>query len=406
MSSPEPAEIYLDSCATTPLDPRVAVAMAEAESAGFANPASPHRAGRRAKKLLEEAREGIAQLLDAPWADAPGPCVVFTSGGTEANNLALLGMAGDSPGRIVISSIEHPSVDGPAAVLTARGYDVQRARVNQQGVLDLEHAVSLLTPQTRLVSVMLGNNETGVLQPVAELAAECQRRDIPLHTDAVQAIGKISVGFSGLRLAALSLSGHKFHGPRGIGALVVSRRTQPRPLFLGGFQQAGIRPGTEPVGLVVGLFAALRIAHDELAKRSQYLRGLQQQFEGALLSLIPEATVLGAAAGRLPHVSNVSFPGLDRQALLMALDLAGIGCSSGSACASGSSERSPVLTAMGLCDEVLDSALRFSWSVQTEAGEIDESVRRILLVVNKLRQQNSAENPDWPSRQRTRKTVY
>lgn len=389
MPSREGVEIYLDNNATTPVDPRVAAAMAEAEMLGFANPASAHGAGRRARKLLEDAREGIAELLNLPLDDA-GRGVIFTSGGTEANNLALQGLVRGSPGRVVISSIEHPTVDGPANALAERGYDVQRIRVGPDGVIDLEHGISLLTPETQLASLMLGNNETGVLQPISQFAAVCATLGIPVHTDAVQAVGKIPVNFRELGVSALSLSAHKFHGPRGMGALLVAPGVEPRPLMFGGFQQAAIRPGTESVALVVGLWSALRLWHAESRSRVEHLFGLQQRFESQLRAGCPELVINGATANRLPQTSNISFPGLDRQALLMALDLAGVACSTGSACASGSSEPSPVLRAMGLADAVVEGALRFSWSAQTEAWEIDETVGRILFVTNKLRRKNSA----------------
>jgi cysteine desulfurase len=231
---------------------------------------------------------------------------------------------------------------------------------------------------------MLGHNETGVLQPVAELAVICAKHGAPLHTDAAQVVGKVPVNFRKLGVATMTVAAHKFHGPLGIGALVVRHGIELEPQLYGGFQQAGLRPGTEPVALVVGMCRALELWNAEQSERVARLRELRDRFERAILSGWPAAVVLGARAERLPQTSNIAFVGLDRQALFMALDLAGVACSPGSACASGSSATSPALVAMGCEAAVLTSALRFSLGATTTASDIDEATRRILHCCNNL----------------------
>jgi cysteine desulfurase len=394
--------IYLDHNATTPLLPEAAAAMAECQSASFANPESQHQLGRRARRALEEAREGIAEILGADLNGRQPDLVIFTSGGTEANNLALIGLSGvlgAVAGRIVISSIEHPSIAEPARFLARRGWQVERLPVSPEGVTRVGKGDILLFPDSFvpvtptdgksrmspfLVSVMLANNETGVIQPIRELAAVCHAAGVPSHTDAVQAVGKIPVNFHQLGVTAMTIAAHKFHGPRGIGALIVRGGTPIEPQLFGGFQQYGIRPGTEPVALAVGMHSALRIFAREQSDRRERITRLRDRFEAALIAAYPSAVIHGAAAERLPNTSCIAFPGLDRQALVMALDMAGIACSTGSACASGSSEPSPTLVAMGLPERLVGSSLRFSFGATTTADIIDEAVERIVKVLNTL----------------------
>jgi cysteine desulfurase len=235
------------------------------------------------------------------------------------------------------------------------------------------------------VSVMLANNETGVLQPVAEIAQAAAAHGIPVHTDAIQAVAKIPVNFRELGVAAMSVAPHKFHGPLGIGGLLLKHGAGLRPLFHGGFQQAGLRPGTESVALAVGFFTALVMADRELAERQKRVRGLREKLESLLLAGIPSAVIIGAASARLPTTTCVAFPGINRQALVMALDMAGVACSTGSACASGSSEPSATLVAMGLPPEQIESAIRLSLSALTTAEETAEAAKRILKCVKHLR---------------------
>ncbi len=377
--------IYLDNNSTTPIDPAVAEAMAECYRAGYANPASQHESGRRARKRLEEAREGIGYLVGADLSSNDADQVVFTSGGTEANNLAIRGLAGQAAGNVVISAIEHPSVVGAAEHLRHRGFEIRRLRVSRNGVVDLDHLQQMIDASTRVVSIMLGNNETGVLQPVAEAARLCKQARVPLHTDAVQVVGKLPVSFREVGVAALTLSAHKFHGPRGIGALILRPDVKLEPIMFGGFQQAGLRPGTEPVDLAVGMYEALRMWAEQGDQRARQMCELRDRLEQLLSSQLDCCVINGAGAARLSHTSNISFLGLNRQALLMALDLAGVDCSTGSACASGSSEPSPVLLAMGCEKDVVEGSLRISLGAQTRREEIDEAATRIVLAVKKLR---------------------
>jgi len=379
--------IYLDHNSTTPQLAEVTAAMAECQASAWGNPASQHQAGRNAHRLLEDARDAIGQMLGADTTGREPDQVIFTSGGTEANNLALLGLAaarGATPGEAVISAIEHPSVSGPAEHLERSGWRIRRLGVSRDGVVDVDQLADLLNPNTRFVTVMLGNNETGALQPIQELAALCNQAGVPLHTDAVQVVGKLPVDFRSLGVSTLSAAAHKFHGPKGIGALVVRHGIALRPILFGGFQQAGLRPGTECVSLAVGMRRALEIFVRQQEARAAAISALRNRLESALKAGYPRLVVNAAGAPRLPHTSNVSFRGLDRRALLMALDLAGVACSSGSACASGSSEPSPVLLAMGCDKETVAGSLRFSLGATTTAEEIDEAVRRILAVTRRL----------------------
>lgn len=397
--------IYLDNNSTTPVDAAVIAAMAECDRQGYANPASSHAAGRTARRVLEAAREEVGTLLGANLAGMAADRVIFTSGGTEANNLAILGLAAAAlkttsgrqetgerrvetaalPPRAVISAIEHPSVLGPAQQLERLGWRVDRVGVSRAGVAQLDELERLLSPETRIASVMLGNNETGVVEPVAEIAAICRARGIVVHTDAVQAVGKIGVSFRDLDVDAMTVAAHKIHGPRGIGALILRGGVPIEPILFGGFQQAGLRPGTESVTLAVGMAAALRIWHDRAADCERHLRELRDSFEAQLAAAWPGLIVNGGEAERLPQTSNVAFPGVDRQAMLLALDMAGICCSTGSACASGSNEPSPVLRAMGCDEEVVGSALRFSFGRPNTLAEVGDAVARIVKLANELR---------------------
>ncbi len=351
----------------------------------YGNPQSQHQLGRRARQLLEDSREGIASILGAELFGRNPDRLIFTSGGTEANNLAIFGLTGGftarSPGRAsAISAIEHPSVARPAEVLSARGWRVDRLEVSSDGVVRLDGFPRLLDQSNplRLVSVMLANNETGVIQPVGRLAELATDSGVPLHTDAAQVVGKVPVNFRALGVTALSCAAHKFHGPRGIGALLVRGDVKLEPLLWGGFHEQGLRPGTESVALAVGMFTALDIFQREQAARLDRLTRLRDRFETALRAGFPTVVIHGAAADRLPNTTCAAFPGHDRQALVMALDLAGVACSTGSACASGSSEPSPTLLAMGLPKPLVESSLRFSLGATTTEAEIDEAAARIL----------------------------
>jgi cysteine desulfurase len=371
--------LYLDNSATTPLLPAVWEALRPYLTDVYGNPASAHQFGRRARQALEDARERIAALLDA-FPDE----VIFTSGATEANNLALFGLSGDPPRHLVASPIEHPSVAEPLRQLAATGFTLDCLPVNREGIVRTDALPGLLRLETRLVAVLLANHETGAVQPIRALAESLDRR-AAFHCDATQAVGKIPVRFHDLGVTTLALSAHKFHGPKGIGVLLLRRGDKLRPRSWGGHQQQGRRPGTEPVALAVGLAAALDLACREMERRHETVRRLRRRFLDVLLQTAAPVVLNGPEKGGLPHTVNVSFPGLKADALLMALDLAGVACSTGSACSSGSLLPSPVLQAMGVADDVLRSAMRFSLSALLTAEEVDEAARRIASAVRRLR---------------------
>jgi len=376
--------INLDHNATTPIHPEVAEAMMRCYLEGHGNAASSHRHGRRARQVLEDAKEGIGRILGADITGMRAERILLTSGGTESNNLALFGLAGKPPGQVIVSSVEHASVAGAADELERRGFHVQRVRVDTAGRVDEAHLDELLTDQTRLVSIMLANNETGVLQPIQRMGEKCHRLGVPLHTDAVQGVGKIPVHFKALKVSALTLTGHKFHGPRGIGALMIRRDLRLDPLLFGGVQQMGLRPGTEPLELAVGLERALRCWQRDAPTRAARMAALRDRFEESLRAADLGVVINGLAAHRLPHTSNVAFPGLDCQAVHMALDMAGVACSIGSACTSGASEPSAVLLAMRLPSRIVESSLRFSLGAFTTREDIDQATDRIINAIGRL----------------------
>ncbi len=370
--------IYLDNNATTPLLPAVWEAMRPYLIHFYGNPASAHQAGRKARQALEDARDLVAGLLDA-FPDE----VLFTSGATESNNLALFGLCADPPAHLIGSPIEHPSVSEPLRQLARSGFSLELLPVDRQGLIAPDSLAAALRPDTCLVSVMLANHETGVLQPIGDLARLAPA--VAFHCDAVQAVGKVPVSFHRLGVSTLSASAHKFHGPKGIGLLLVRRGVKPRPRTWGGHQQRGQRPGTEPVALVVGLATALDAACQEMDARLAHVRQLRELFLGVLRRDAGPVVLNGPEEGGIPHTINVSFVGLKADLLLMSLDLAGIACSTGSACSSGSLLPSPVLRAMAVPPEVLHSALRFSLSPLLTEADVAEAARRITTVVKRLR---------------------
>jgi cysteine desulfurase len=381
--------INLDTSSTTPLHPAVLEAMHPYWGDVAGNPASAHQLGRRARQALEAARERVAALLGAASGE-----VVFTSGGTEANNLALFGLPGRRAGVLVASPVEHPSVAEPLNELARRGAGLRFLDVTAQGVVRPQSLDALAAEEVRLVTVMLANNETGAVQPVADLAARARAiwPAAAFHCDAVQAAGKVPVDFHALGVTSLSLSAHKFHGPRGVGALLLRDGARISPLLFGGHQQDGRRPGTEPVVLAVGLARALELACQQQADRLARVWTLRRALWAGLERRAAPVVLNGPPEDGLPHILNVSFPGCDAQALLIALDLAGVACSTGSACSSGSLLPSPVLRAMGCPKDVLTSAMRFSLDAGLTSEVIDEAVRRISHCVSHLRTEAREED--------------
>jgi cysteine desulfurase len=372
------ARINLDHAATTPVLPEVWDAMRRVPDG---NPASVHAAGRAARRALEDARERVAELLGAE----PGE-VIFTSGATEANNLAIFGLAGDPPGHIIAGPTEHPCVVEPINQLATRGFEVEYLPVGRDGIVNLDALPKSLRPETRLVTLQLVNHETGV---VSKLGTQHSSLSTRFHTDAAQAVGKFPIHFRRLGVTALTVSAHKFGGPPGVGALLLRRGSNLRSLFYGGHQQQGRRPGTEPVALAVGLATALDIAVRNLDENTAHLRRLRQRLLSRLRSDVEPVVVHGDG---VPHVLNVSFPGCLAEGVLMALDLAGVSCSAGSACSSGSLLPSPVLRAMGLPEAELRSAVRFSFGPPTTEAEVDDAAGRIVSVVARLRERATEES--------------
>jgi len=376
--------IYLDHNATTPLDPEVLEAMRPYFlTAG--NAESRHAAGRWARRAWEEAKEKVARILGAE----PGE-VIFTSGGTEANNLAIFGLAGTQqlPGHIVSSPIEHPAVAEAVARLEVEKFCVDRPPVNTEGIADAELMAAKFTDRTRLATLMLANNETGAIQPVQRLAGLALVQGIPVHTDAVQAVGRIPVNFHALGVTSLAASAHKFQGPVGVGLLLVRKGVRLRSWLVGGGQQQGRRPGTVAVPLTVGLAAALEQWHARAEVRMARWLALRDRLETGLISALGADRVIRNGPTdpvlRLPQTVNLGFVGLDGDALLMQLDLAGIAVSLGSACASGSTRLSPTLVAMRVPDDRLRCSVRFSLGASTTETEIEEAIRRILKVVERI----------------------
>ena len=379
-----PAPIYLDHNATTPLDPEVLDAMRPYFlTAG--NAESRHAFGRSARRGWELSKETVARILGALPAE-----VIFTSGGTEANNLAIFGLAGAeaSPGHVVSSPIEHPAIVEPVARLEAAGFSVDQVPVDGQGLADVKRMADAFRDDTRFATLMLANNETGVVEPVGELAALAGARGISVHTDAVQAVGRIPVHFHNLGVTTLAASAHKFHGPVGIGLLLVRSGVKLGSRLFGGGQQQGRRPGTIAVPLVVGLATALQRWHDQSQARSKRWVALRDRLESGLISAMgPQRVIRNGPVEehqRLPQTLNVGFPGLDGDGLLMQLDMVGIAASLGSACASGSTRPSPTLLAMRIPDDRLRSSVRFSFGATSTEDEIDEAIRRVTQVISRI----------------------
>ncbi len=372
--------IYLDHHSTTPMLPEVWEAMRPFALENYGNPSSSHSVGRKARQALEDARECIAHLLQA-FPDE----VIFTSGATEANNLALFGLAGAPPGHLLASGIEHPCVIEPLKQLASNGFEVEYLPVQPDGTITPAEMKSRVRTDTLLVAMMLVNHETGTLQPVAGCASLSP--NIAFHTDAAQAVGKLPVRFHELGVSSLSVSGHKFGGPKGIGLLLLKRSISLHPQLFGGHQQQGRRPGTEPVALVVGLKVALEIATGRMEESAAHVTLLRHAFVQRLREGASPIVVNGSAEGS-PYVVNVAFPGCRADLLLMKLDLADVACSTGSACSSGSLLPSPVLQAMNVPAELLGASMRFSFSPSLGLKEIATAATRILNAVKDLRSTN------------------
>jgi len=374
--------IYLDNSATTKVDSRVLEAMLPFLRDNFGNASSIHTFGQDARAAVEEARRHVAELIGADTRE-----VIFTSGGTESDNTALWGVfrSGYRPGNHVITTkIEHPAILATCKALQSAGAEVTWLPVDSSGRVDPASVANAITERTVLISVMHANNETGVIQPVEEIAALARERGIVMHTDAVQSAGKIPLDVRALGADLLSLSGHKIHAPKGVGALYIRKGVKLAPFMTGGSHERKRRAGTENVPGIVGLGAAARLALSRLGEMGARVGALRDRLEDEARRRIPGVRVNGAAP-RLPNISNISFERLEGEAAVIAMDLEGIAVSTGSACSSGSLEPSHVLMAMGLRPEVVQGSLRFSLCCDTTDEEIDRSLEVLVGVTERLR---------------------
>jgi cysteine desulfurase len=373
--------IYLDHNATTPVRDEVAAAIARALRDVFGNPSSAHAEGAAARAELERARERVAALVGAAPAE-----IVFTSGATESNNLALHGVARSGRGRhLVATAAEHPSVDEPLAALAAEGFRVTRVAVDRDGLVDPAAVAAAIEPDTALVSVLWANNETGVVQPVAAIAELVRSRGVPLHVDATQAIGKLPVRLDAVPADLLSASAHKFNGPKGMGFLVVRGERPLVPALRGGAQERGRRGGTSNVPGAVGLGVACELAARELAERADTTASLRDRLWRGLAAAVPGVRRNGAADRVLPNTLSVEFPGVPGDVLLEALDLEGVAVSAGAACSSGSVHPSRTLLAMGRTADEARASLRFSVGHGNDAAQIDRVVALLPALVARVR---------------------
>ncbi len=376
--------IYLDHNATTPALPDVAAAVARALTDRYGNPSSIHAYGQLAKAELDEARAAVAALIEADPHE-----LVFTSGGTEADNLALRGAADvlEPAGRrhLVTTGIEHEAVLNTVKALERRGWTATVVPVPASGVVSPAAVADAMTGQTSIVSVMHANNEVGTIQPVAELAAIARARRAIVHTDAVQSVGKIPVSVRALGVDLLSLSAHKFGGPKGAGALWIRRGVRLASILTGGRHERNRRAGTEKVPAIAGMGVAAAIARAKLTVDGPRVAALRDRLEQAILATVPGTTRNGAPHPRVPNTTNISFDGIEAESLLIALDLEGVAVSTGSACSSGTLEASHVLRAMGLPASRTRNSLRFSLGSQTTADEVDFVAGVLPALVARLR---------------------
>jgi cysteine desulfurase len=378
--------IYLDHNASAPIDPEVLEAM-RPHFVASGNPESRHSFARGPRRALDQARETIARVLNADPSE-----VVFTSGGTESNNLGVFGLskrAGrERPGHVVSSPIEHPAVSEPLERLEAAGIVVDRVGVSGDGRVDIDAMADRLRPNSSLATLILAHNETGVIQDVARLAERVGSLGVPVHTDAVQAVGRVPVDFKALGVTTLAASAHKFHGPVGVGILLIRSGFRLDPILVGGGQQGGQRPGTPAVALAVGMASALHRWHCEADARIRRWQGMKARLEAIIVAGLGSDAVVRTGPiepeATLPQTLHLGFPGRDGDALLMQLDLAGVAVSLGSACASGSTRASPSLLAMGVPPDRLRSSVRLSLGASTTEEDVDEAAGRIVSAVRRV----------------------
>ena len=376
--------IYLDHNATTAVEPEVLDAMLPYLASEYGNAASIHSFGQKARAAVETARENVAALLGARPQE-----IVFTSGGTEADNHAIFGIVeadARNQKHVITSALEHEAVLNTCQALEKAGVAVTYLPVDSQGRIDLDGLRHALRKDTALITIMHANNELGTVQSLEEIGRIAKDADVYLHTDAVQSAGKLPIDVNALGVDLLSISGHKFYAPKGVGALYIRGGTRLQQLLYGGHHQRGFRPGTENVPGIVGLGKAAELARKSLAQDSERISALRDRLEHGLLKRVPHARVNSGQAPRTPNTTNITFPGIEGEALVIALDLKGLACSTGAACSSGAVEPSHVLTAIGLPPEDARASLRFSLGRHTTEADIDFALRVVPAAVEQLRE--------------------
>ncbi|MFK0038768.1 cysteine desulfurase family protein [Paenarthrobacter sp. NPDC090517] len=379
--------IFLDAAATTPVRREALEAMWPYLSGEFGNPSSHHSLGEAAADALAEARSGVAKVLNCRAGE-----VTFTSGGTEADNLALKGIAlarqasDPSLNRVVISAIEHPAVEESARYLErVHGFAVDVLAVDGEGLVSIDDLRATIRPETALVSIMYANNEIGTIQPIAALVKLSREHGVPFHTDAVQAAGWLPLDVKALGVDALSMSGHKLGAPKGSGVLFTKGRLRVEPLVHGGGQERSRRSGTENVAGAVALSTALRLSHAEQPEQAPRVSALRNQFIDQILATVPDAVLTGHRSQRLPSVASFCFPGTSGESVLLELERLGVLCSSGSACAAGSDAPSPVLVALGIAPETAQTAVRFSFTSTVTDAELEQAAVAVETAVGRVR---------------------
>jgi cysteine desulfurase len=376
--------IYFDYNATTPMTPEILAAMLPYLTEEFGNASSIHAFGQNAREAVEQSRSSVAALLGGRAAD-----IMFTSGGTEANNHAILGAVAAAPRKIkhvITSAIEHVAVLDPCRALAKSGVDLTILPVDRGGLVNPEDVQRAVRPETVLITLMLANNEIGTIEPIEEISKIAAEKGIVFHTDAIQAAGKIPIDVDKLGVDLLSISAHKFYGPKGVGALYIRKGSQLAPLLYGGHSERDRRPGTEDVAAIAGMGKAAQLAQIGIREESRRIGSLRDRLERGLLDRISHSWVNGAQAPRVPNTSNLTFPFIEGESMVIALDLKGIACSTGAACSSGAVEPSHVLIALGLAPEDARATLRLSLGHQTTEEEISFAFETIPPVIERLRQ--------------------
>jgi cysteine desulfurase len=390
--------VYMDNNATTKVDPQVVEEMIPYFMESYGNPSSMHLLGGQAGRKLKEAKAKVADLIGAQPEE-----IIFTSCGTESDNTAIWAALKSNPDKkhIVTTRVEHPAIKNLSEYLAKNGYRVTFVPVDRKGHLDMDFFYDSLTDETAVVSVMWANNESGVIFPIEEIAPVLRDRGIVFHTDAVQAIGKLPVNMEKVEVDMLSLSGHKLHAPKGVGALYVRKRTKFSPFLIGGHQENGRRGGTENVASIIGLGKAAELALKHLKEVNTRVRSLRDRLEKELLKKIPNSMVNGDQAMRLPNTTSIAFEYVEGEAILLMMNELGICASSGSACTSGSLEPSHVLRAMGVPFTAAHGSIRFSLSTYNTDKEVDFIIAKLPPIINRLREMS----PFWADREGLAKAV-